>query len=80
MGVKATRRAGGEWEYPQLVVAMDAVVLHPIREYIRRQQATISKKVVYRPIYELHVEVEQMTGKIWMVRWWYQDVVNEPEE
>ena len=41
-GMTATRGAGGEWEYPPVVVAMEAVVLHPIREYIRRWQETIA--------------------------------------
>ena len=40
-----TCRAGKEWEYPPVVVALEAAGLHPIREYIRRQQETISEKV-----------------------------------
>ena len=32
------------------------------------------------PTYELCFMADQMPGKIPMVRWWNQDVVNEPEE
>ena len=59
---------------------MDAAGLHPIREYIRRRQETIAENVTLCPIYELCVKEERIPGTIRMVRWWYQDVVNEPEE
>ena len=49
----ATFGAGREWEYPTVVAELEAAGLHPIREYIRRQQATISEKVAFRLIYEL---------------------------
>ena len=65
---------------PPLVAEMDAAGLHPIREYIRRRHATISEKATCRTIYELCVELERMPGTSRMVRWWDQDVVNEPEE
>ena len=71
---------GGEWEYPPVVVALEAAGLHPIMEYIRRQQATIAEKVACRPIYELCVEAERRPGTSRRMRWWDQDVVNEPEE
>ena len=59
---------------------MDDAWIYPIREYIRSRQATIAKNVVCRPIYKLCVKAERMTETIWMVIWWDQDVVNEPEE
>ena len=42
MGMTEKRVAGGEWGYPPLVEAMEAVRLHPIGVYIRIRQATIS--------------------------------------
>ena len=36
-GMTATHGAGRELEYPPVVAAMDATVLHPIGEYIRRR-------------------------------------------
>ena len=33
-------RAGGEWGYPPVVEATEDTGIHPIGEYIRRQQAT----------------------------------------
>ena len=59
---------------------METAGLHPIMEYIRRQQATIAEKVTCRPIYELCVEAERRLGTSRRMRWWDQDVVNEPEE
>ena len=59
---------------------MESVGLLPIREYTRRLQVTIAENLVCQPIYELCVKAERMTGTIWMVMWWDQDVVTEPEE
>ena len=64
-----THGAGGEWEYPMVVAAMDAAGLHPIGEYTRRWQATIAENVAFRPIYELCVEAHRMPGTSRMVRW-----------
>ena len=58
---------------------MDTAGLHPIRVYIRRKPSTISERVDYRPIYELCTEAERMPGTIRLMKWWYQDAVNEPE-
>ena len=60
--------------------SLETVGLHPIMEYIRRQQATIAEKVACRPIYEPYVEAERRMGTSRMMIWWDQDVVNEPEE
>ena len=79
-GMTGTYGAGGEWDYPPVVAEMEAVVLQPISEYIKRRQATISETVAFRPIYELCAEAERMPGTIRVVIWWYQDAVNEPEE
>ena len=40
----------------------------------------MTENVACRPIYEICIEVERMPRMIRMVRWWDQDVVNEPEE
>ena len=42
MGMTETDGAGREWEYPLVVAALESAGLHPIREYIRRHQATIA--------------------------------------
>ena len=80
MGLTEKYGAGGEWEYPSVVEAMEATGLHPIGEYIRRRQATIAERVYCRPIYEIYTEAERISGTSQMVRWWDQDTVNEPEE
>ena len=59
---------------------MDTARLHPIREYIRRRQAKIEYKLACLPIYELCAEAEWMPGKIRMMIWWNQEVVNESED
>ena len=58
---------------------METLWLYPIMVYIRRRQVTIVERVAYRPIYELCTEAERVLGTIRLVRWWYQDTVNEPE-
>ena len=67
-GMIATHGAGGEWEYPLVVAALEAVGLQPIMEYIRRRQATKADKVECHLIYELCVKAEQITGKSQMMR------------
>ena len=67
-GMKATCGVGGELEHPPVLAAMDTTGLNPIREYIRRRQATIAEKVACHPIYEICVEAERITGMKWMVR------------
>ena len=79
-GMMETRGAGREWEYPSVVAAMEAAGLHPIREYSRRRQAALEEKVACRLIYALCAKAEWMPGTIRMVRWWDQEVVNEPED
>ena len=37
----------------------------------------VPSQVAFRPIYELCTRVEQITGYIRMMRWWYQDVGRE---
>ena len=71
---------GGEWDYPPVVEEMKTAGLHPIGEYIRRRQATISERVACRPMYKLCMEAERTTEAIWMVQWWDQDAVNESAE
>ena len=58
-GMTTTRGVEREWEYPPVVVALEAAGLHPIMEYIRRYHANISEKVTCHPIYELCVKAEQ---------------------
>ena len=55
---------------------METTGIHSIELYIRRQQATILKRVAFRPIYELCAEAEWMPETSRLVQWWYQDVVN----
>ena len=59
---------------------MEDVGLNTIVEYIKRWQATIVEKVACHLIYELCVKAEWMPGMSRMLRWWDQDVVNEPED
>ena len=79
-GMTETRGAGGEWEYPLVVVALEDAGLYPIMEYISRRKATIAEKVACHPIYELLVEAERRPGMSHRMIWWEQDVVNQPEE
>ena len=44
------------------------------------QQVNIVEKVDIHSIYELFAKTEQMPRTIWIVTWWNQDVINEPEE
>ena len=78
--ITETRGLGGEWEYPSVDVAIEATILHPIGEYIKRRQETLAEQVACQSIYELCVDAERMPGKIRMVIWWEQELVPEPED
>ena len=63
MGMTAKRGAGGEWEYPMVVEAMETAGLYSIRVYNSGRHATIAERVAYHPIYELCTYAERMPGK-----------------
>ena len=52
-GMTAKCGAGGEWEYPLVVEAMETAGIQPIEVYIMRRQAKIAERVTCRYIYEL---------------------------
>ena len=62
IGITVTFGAGRYWEYPPVVAAIDAAGLYSVREHIRRRYAIIAEKLACRPIYELCVEAERMSG------------------
>ena len=76
----AKRGTGGEWEYPSVEEVIHSAGLHLIGVYIKRRQKTIAEKVSCCSVYVQCTEAERITGTIWMVHWWDQDVVNKPEE
>ena len=80
MGMMAKRGVGGEWEYPEVEEAAEAVGLHPIRVYIKRRKTTVVDRVACRPVYTLCTEAEWMLGTSRVVRWWDQDALNKTEE
>ena len=51
----------------------------PMKEYIRRRQATIAEYIANRPIYELCTGSERMPGSSRFLRWWDQDINREGE-
>ena len=58
---------------------MESAGIHPVRVYINRRQKSISERATFLPVYVLCTEVVRMPVMIWMVHWWDQDALNEPE-
>ena len=54
--------------------ALEIAGLCPIKECIQRQQATIVEHIYFRPIYELCMGSEKISGSSRFVRWWDQEV------
>ena len=79
-GMTVKRGAGGEWEYPSVEEAMEAAGIHPIGVYIKSRQTTIVDRVAFRPVYALCTETERIPGTSWLVQWWDQDSINEPDK
>ena len=79
-GMTEKCRAGGEWEYPSVVEAMESSGIQPIWVQINMWQTTIAERVACRPVYALCTKAVRMPGTSWLMRWWDQYAVNEPEE
>jgi Reverse transcriptase (RNA-dependent DNA polymerase) len=52
-GRMPTLLPSGEWHYPPLADALLEAGLYPLHTYIQRRQATITRHIVTRPIYQL---------------------------
>ena len=61
-GMTENNGEGREWEWALVDAALDTMGLWPIREYMRRRQATITAYLAGRPIYELCIVSEGMEG------------------
>ena len=70
---KVAQRVGEEWHYPPIEEALEEAGLWPMREYIRRRQATIADFIATRPIFELCNNAEVLGGASRVMRWWQQD-------
>ena len=53
--------------------------LWKIKEYIQKRQVNVVAQVACRPIYELFMGAERMSGISRFMRWWDQDVEQEVE-
>ena len=58
---------------------LEAEVLWPMKEYIRRWQDTIVYYILNHPIYELCTGAENIPGSRRFLRWWDQDLTREEE-
>ena len=67
-------RVGAErWEWLPVEDALEAAGIWPMKEYIRRRQATIEEYISISRIYELCTRAEWLQGKSQMIQWWDQD-------
>ena len=69
---KVAFRQGDEWVWPPLEEALDEAGLWPMREYIRRRQATVEQYIATRPIYGLCTTAVPQRGSSRLLRWWQQ--------
>lgn len=74
-GMMPHRAEDGTWTYPPLQEAMEKASLWPMREYVRRRQATVEDYIATRPIYNLCIaaDAEPLPGSTSRLRWWNQD-------
>ena len=62
-----------------MMEALEATGLWPMKEYIRRQQATIAEYIANHPMYELCTGEERIMGSSRFLWWWDQDISQEEE-
>lgn len=67
------RLVAGEWHYPPLAEAMKLAGLYPMKEYVRRRQATYADYLATRPLYQLCVNTPPVPGTSRQLRYWEQD-------
>lgn len=73
------RLVDGEWFYPPLADAMEAVGLLSMKHYVRKRQQTIEDYIATRPMLELCMDTVA-EGVSRSVRWWNQTAADEEEE
>ena len=73
VGVTAQRDNDGGWEWDLMEVALQAIGVWPMMEYVWRRQATSADYVAGRPIYKLCTGSERMEGSIRFMWWWDQE-------
>ena len=56
------------WEFTQ--EDLKAAGLWPLREYVRRRQATIAEYILSPHIFEFCTRAEQITGSSCILKWW----------
>ena len=79
------RADGKTWGRRRVIVPLgiEVNVIHwdpPHRGIYKETTCGHSGKGGLPPIYDTCTEVEQIMRTSWMVQWWDQDAVNEPEE
>ena len=74
------RKVNGEWHYPPLENALKESSLFPVREHVRRRQATVARYIATRPIYQRCTAAQRRPGSASRVlRWWEQNHSAEAE-
>ena len=67
------------WELSLAEEALEIEVLWSMKEYIQRQQASITEYISNETIYEICNGEEQIQDSSMLLRWWYQDFTWEDE-
>ena len=74
-GMTAWRGDVGEWEWALVDEVLEVTGIWPMREYVRRRQATIVECFIGRKIYEMYTGEERMEASSRFLRWWHQEHV-----
>ena len=78
-GMVVRSTTSGEWRWNPVYEELETYGLWKIKEYIQKRQVNIVAQVACRPIYELFMGAERMSGISRFMRWWDQDVEQEVE-
>ena len=61
-----------KWEYPPIEEALSIAGLYPIEIYISRRQNTVADYIACRPILDLCIKAERLSGSHTRQWWWEQ--------
>ena len=66
-----SQKVGEEiWDWSLVAYALEASGMWPMKEYIKRRQATIVDYIANLPIYELCTGAEPILGPTRLMQWW----------
>lgn len=64
-------QGGGQWEYPPMDETLEAAGMSPMTVYLSRRQNKLADYVATRPVFDLCVGGDRLSGSATRRKWWW---------